>query len=139
MTNPFRVLPEPLRVHILFEIAHHVDQDALLAMERMFPNFKAFLEANHWAMLELMDLLTVCYVNNGEKHWKFRGKLHRGHGLPAVELSNGTKVWWIDGKLYRAGGLPVVEYGNISEGWYRNHRVRANDDVPAIDYRNIQQ
>jgi len=136
MTNPFRALPEPLRVHILFEIAHHVDQRTLSSMRWMFPVFGAVLKTNRGAMLELMDALTVPITMPEGTTWLFCGRLHRGHGLPAVESPNGEKEWWVNGKLHRDGGLPAIERANGGKKWWVHGKLHRDGDLPAIEQPN---
>jgi len=40
---------------------------------------------------------TVKVYDNGDKHWRLNGELHREDG-PAVEFDDGDKYWYLNGK-----------------------------------------
>jgi len=64
---------------------------------------------------------TVRVWANGDKSWRFNGKLHREDG-PAIERTNGTKEWWINGKLHR------IEKANGDKYWYINGKPLTEDE-----------
>jgi len=70
---------------------------------------------------------------DGTKLWYLNGKLHRGRGLPAVEVSNGGKEWWVNGQRHRVDGLPAVEYANGNKAWYVNGKEHRDGGLPAIE------
>ena len=132
MSNPFRTLPEPLRVHILFEIAHHVGQRELRSLTCMFPEFGMFLRNNHGAILEMMDALTAPVIKGKERRWLVFGKLHRGGGLPAIEAFDGTKEWYVDNKRHRGDGLPAIERSDGSKQWWVDDKLHRGGGLPAM-------
>jgi len=75
----------------------------------------------------------VKVYDNGNKHWRLNGKLHREDG-PACECLNGDKYWYLNGELHREDG-PAVECLNGDKYWYLNGELH-REDGPACEYVN---
>ena len=75
----------------------------------------------------------VQVYTNGNKEWRFNGKLHRKDG-PAVEFLDGDKYWWSNDKLHREDG-PAVEYASGTKVWFLNGKYH-REDGPAIECSN---
>ena len=136
MTDPFRALPEPLRVHILLHVACQADDRTLMRMIRVFRSLRAFLKANRGAMLELMDALTVPRTTPTVTTWIFCDKRHRGGGLPAVEDVGRMKAWYVDGKRHRGGGLPAIEWADEYKVWWVDGKRHRDGGLPAVEWPN---
>lgn len=84
------------------------------------------------------DLPCKIYHKTGIKIWCEKGRISRGHGLPAWHMLTTTysmKMWYRHGVLHRDGDLPAIESSDGSCTWYREGRVH-RDKGPALIYTN---
>ena len=68
----------------------------------------------------------VQVYSNGNKEWRFNGKLHRKDG-PAVEFLDGDKYWWSNDKLHREDG-PACEYASGTKEWFINGKKLTEEE-----------
>lgn len=67
--------------------------------------------------------------DTGDKHWIYKGNIHRELG-PAIEHSSGDKWWYKNGILHREDG-PAIEFVNGNKWWYKNG-IHHREDGPAV-------
>jgi len=56
----------------------------------------------------------------GDEFWRYKGKLHRLGGLPAIKYADGGESYWENNKLHRLGGLPAIKWVNGYESYWEN-------------------
>lgn len=59
------------------------------------------------------------WITDDAQNWHWYGILHRENG-PAFECYFGTRCWYYKGKLHRGGGLPAKEYRSGRKEWYEH-------------------
>lgn len=74
---------------------------------------------------------TLLYMNYGETHYRYNGRLHRDDGGPAVISAERYFEWWWHGEKHRIDG-PAVEKPNGELKWYIHNQLH-REDGPAIE------
>jgi len=87
-----------------------------------------------WWLVGKAELTRVVELNNGDKLYYERGKLHRLGGLPAVVRVDGYKEYCECGQLHREGGLPAVEWADGCKAFWVRGLLHREGGLPAIEW-----
>lgn len=89
----------------------------------------------------IIDRYTVCSMNEyclGKRRnvWRFAGRYHRDHDLPAIEWKDGARAWYRHGEFHRDFDLPAIDKPQTCKAYYKKGKRHRDNDLPAYERRD---